>query len=218
MWRDFRPAELGSPATVPLPPNLHRSAALAALALLFAGCVEASSRAPDVPDWKRPRAPALDVSDTSIEGGASTPVHPDRYGDPFWSTCYRSFAPGADPVSDLDRLGFLCGAPRGFSAAAPIHVGSQKTEDSAERLVFRARKGRCYRLFAIGSASVRDLDLSILAPDGRLVAADLSKDPWSVVPPRAPWCPEEEGPFAIDISVSDGEGPYALGVWGSELD
>ena len=69
---------------------------------------------------------------------------------------------------------------------------------------------------AVADAGVRDLDVSILAPDGRLVAADLSKDPWSVVPPRGPWCPDEEGPFAIDVSVADGEGAYVIGLWGSE--
>jgi hypothetical protein len=195
----------------------HRSLALAALVTL-AGCVETSSHEPDVPDWKRPRAAPADVSDVSLEElGARSPLASLRYSDPFWSACYRSFQPSEDPVSDLDRLGFACGAPRGLAAVAPVHVGSQKADDEAERLVFRARKGRCYRVFAIGAAEVRDLDVSILAPDGRLVAADVSKDAWSVVPPRAPWCPEDEGPYAIDVSVADGEGSYALGVWGSEL-
>ena len=188
-------------------------------ALALGGCVEASSRSTDVPDWKRQRQGALDVSDATLDEPAPrSPLLAARLADPFWSACYRSFEPTADPVSDLDRLGFACGAPRGFAAAAPVHTGTQKMDDAAERLVFRARKGRCYRLFAIGGPEVRDLDVSILAPDGRLVAADVSKDAWSVVPPRAPWCPEEEGPFAIDVSVSDGEGVYALGVWGSELD
>jgi hypothetical protein len=182
----------------------------------MAGCLEATPRPQsETPDWKRPRVASADISDTSLSAHQAAP---DRYADPFWSACYSGFSPAADPVSDLDRLGLSCGTPRGYGAAAPIHVGTQKEDDPAERLVFRARKGRCYRLFAVGNAGVRDLDVSILAPDGRLVAADLSKDPWSVVPPRGPWCPDEEGPFAVDISVSDGEGAYALGVWGSETD
>jgi hypothetical protein len=184
-------------------------------AIVLVGCVEASSRPPEEPDWKRPRAAALDISDTSL---TEPRTRPDRFIDPFWSTCYKGFQPSADPVSDLDRLGFACGAPRGYGAVSPVHTGSQKAEDPAERLVFRARKGRCYRLFAVGEATVRDLDVSILAPDGRLVAADLSKDPWSVVPPRAPWCPDEVGPFAVDVSVADGQGAFALGVWGSEIE
>lgn len=203
---------------VPLPVRLfHRCLSLAAL-LVLAGCVETSSREPDVPDWKRPRSAPLDVSDASLgELASRSPLAEVRYADPFWSSCYRSFELSADPVSDLDRLGFACGAPRGLAPVAPVHVGSQKPEDPAERLVFRARKGRCYRVLAIGAAEVSDLDVAILAPDGRLVAADLSKDAWSVVPPRAPWCPEDEGPYAIDVSVANGEGSYALGVWGSEL-
>lgn len=195
----------------------RRCLCLAAL-LCLAGCLETSSREPDVPDWKRPRSAPRDVSDTSLgEPGSRSPLSAARYADPFWSSCYRSFQPSEDPVSDLDRLGLACGAPRGLAAIAPVHVASQKADDAAERLVFRARKGRCYRVLAVAGAEVRDLDVAILAPDGRLVAADLSKDGWSVVPPRGPWCPDEEGPYAIDVSVADGEGSYALGVWGSEL-
>ena len=200
-------------------PRIHllRSAATLAILLapLAAGCLEASPRPAETPDWKRPRTASLDVSDT--HPGPSGAAQVDRLGDPFWSACYGGFQLTEDPVSDLDRLGLACGAPRGLGSVSPVHVGAQKAEDPAERLVFRARKGRCYRLFAVGAAGVRDLDVAILAPDGRLIAADLSKDAWSVVPPRGPWCPDEEGPFAIDVSISDGEGAYALGVWGSDL-
>lgn len=187
-------------------------AALAAVA--SSGCLAESPRAPEAPDWKRPRAASADISDASLGEGSRS--RPDRFGDPFWASCYRSFSPSEDPVSDLDRLGMLCGAPRGYGAAAPVHVGRQKAEEPAERLTFRARKGRCYRFFAVGDGAVRDLDVAVIAPDGRLVAADLSKDAWSVVPPRGPFCPDEEGPFAVDVSVADGEGAYALGVWGSD--
>lgn len=209
-----------------MPPSPRRPPPFAGLflsvsvpALVLCGCLASSSSAPDAPDWKRPRPASRDLSDTSgapLPEGSSRAVV-DRFGDPFWSTCYKDFRPGEGPAADLERLAFLCGAPRGFTAAAPLHTGSQKAEDRAERLVLRARKGRCYRLFAVAGPGVRDLDVAILAPDGRLVAADLSKDAWSVVPPRAPWCPDEEGPFAIDISVADGEGSYVLGLWGSEL-
>lgn len=199
-------------------PSTHalvRSAPCLAIAIALAGCLEASPRTPESPDWKRPHEGAADLSDRSLGPIVGTP--PDRFADPFWTACYGDFTPAEDPISDLDRLGLTCGAPRGYAAVAPVHVGSQKAEDAAERLVFRARKGRCYRLFAVGQAGVRDLDVAVIAPDGRLVAADLSKDAWSVVPPRGPWCPDEEGPFAVDVSVADGEGSFALGVWGSEL-
>jgi hypothetical protein len=184
--------------------------------LVLSGCLASSPPASDAPDWKRPRAASRDLSDTSHSGSSRAAV--DRFGDPFWSACYKEFLPSEGPAADLERLAFTCSAPRGFTAAAPLHTASQKATDRAERLVLRVRKGRCYRLFAVADRGVRDLDVSILAPDGRLVAADVSKDAWSVVPPRAPWCPDEEGPFAIDVSVADGEGSYALGLWGSEIE
>lgn len=204
-----------------MPPSLRRHLPFAGLlsslpALVLSGCLSSSPAAPDPPDWKRPRAASRDLSDTSPPGSFRAAVDP--YGDPFWSTCYKDFHPSEGPAADLERLAFGCSAPRGFTAAAPLHTASQKETDRAERLVVRVREGRCYRLFAVADSGVRDLDVSILAPDGRLVAADLSKDAWSVVPPRAPWCPDEEGPFAIDVSVAEGEGSYVLGLWGSEIE
>ncbi|MEZ4298257.1 MAG: hypothetical protein R3B70_25110 [Polyangiaceae bacterium] len=185
-------------------------------ALALAGCLEASPAAPDVPEWKRPRAAAAELSDTSLAG---QPVSvEDRFGDPFWSACYKDFRPTEGPSADLQRLALSCAAPRGLRATSPLHNATQKAEDRAERLVLRVRKGRCYRLFAVADAGIRDLDVSVLAPDGRLVAADVSKDPWSVVPPRGPWCPDEEGPFAVDVSVADGEGSYVVGLWGSPIE
>lgn len=202
-------------------PKSHRRLPADALlfcvpALVLCGCLAPAPSNPDVPDWKRRDPPRRDLSDTSISGGARSVE--ERFGDPFWSGCYKGFSPMEGPAADLERLGFMCGAPRGLSAVTPVHAGAQKAEDRAERLVVRARKGRCYRLFAVAGEGVRDLDVSILAPDGRLVAADLSKDAWSVVPPRGPWCPDEEGPFAIDVAVTDGEGQYVLALWGSELE
>lgn len=202
-----------------VPPSLRRPAPITGLSLLvpalvLSGCLASSPPAADAPDWKRPRAASRDLSDTSLSAGHGAAV--DRFGDPFWSGCYKDFRLTEGPAADLERLAFTCSAPRGFGAVAPLHAASQKAADRAERLVVRVRPGRCYRLFAVAGSGVRDLDVSILAPDGRLVAADLSKDAWSVVPPRGPWCPDEEGPFAIDVSVADGEGDYVIGLWGSE--
>lgn len=186
------------------------------LAVPGLACLPASPPANDAPDWKRPRKASRELSDTSLSGAPKPSV--DRFGDPFWSTCYKGFHPDEGPASDLERLAFACSAPRGFNAVSSLHAATQKASDRAERLVVRVRPGRCYRLFAVAGAGVRDLDVAILAPDGRLVGADLSKDAWSVVPPRGPWCPDEEGPFAIDVSVADGEGSYVIGLWGSELE
>lgn len=185
--------------------------AVLALGALFIGCLPASPTTSDTADWKRPQR-TKGLRDTSL--AAVSEQRGERFSDPFWTSCYRDFSPEGGATNAVERLAFLCAAPKGLSTVSPLHTGSQKAEDSAERLFLKVRTDRCYRLFATADSTVRDLDVSIIAPDGRLVAADISKDPWSVVPPRGLWCPDEEGPYAIDISVGDGEGGYVLGVWG----
>ncbi|MBK8253350.1 MAG: hypothetical protein IPK82_11880 [Polyangiaceae bacterium] len=181
------------------------------LGVLITGCLPATPTPSNTADWKRPQR-TNGLRDTSL--GAVSEQRGERFSDPFWTSCYRDFSPEGGATNAVERLAFLCAAPKGLSSVSPLHTGFQKAEDSAERLFLKVRTDRCYRLFATADSTVRDLDVSIIAPDGRLVAADISKDPWSVVPPRGLWCPDEEGPYAIDISVGDGEGGYVLGVWG----
>ena len=135
-----------------------------------------------------------------------------------WSDCYRRFQPGSDPAADLARLAGACATPAGMRAITPLHEGAAQGErDAPERLVFRARKGRCYRAFAVGAPGVEDLDVAVNDPDGHLVIADVSRDRWPVVPPRGPLCAEQDGVYTIAIAVTRGSGPYVLQIWGTDL-
>ncbi|MFO0760031.1 MAG: hypothetical protein U0359_26340 [Byssovorax sp.] len=133
-----------------------------------------------------------------------------------WADCYRRFQPSDDPASDLARLGGLCGEPAAFEPVTSIHVGSQGDRDPTDRLIFRARKGRCYRVFAVGAPAIADLDVAIFNPAHDLVAADLSTDRWSVVPPRGPLCVPRSGAYTVEIAVAAGRGDYLLQVWGNK--
>lgn len=136
-----------------------------------------------------------------------------------WSDCYRSFQPSADPESDLDRLAAACAGAAGMRALTPVHEGvEQGRRDPPERLHFRARRGHCYRAFAVGAPGVEDLDLAVYDARGQLTAADVSRDRWPVVPPLGPACAEEDGLFTIAVAVRRGRGPFVLQVWGSDRD
>lgn len=144
------------------------------------------------------------------------PLRPARTGNP-WVDCYRRFEPTADALNDLERLGAACAAPAGMRAIGPIHDGAEQSgEGRPERFVFRARAGRCYRAFAVGAPSVEDLDLAVYDPDGKLAAADVSRDRWPVVPPRGLACAERDGLYTIAVSVARGSGPYVMQVWGAD--
>lgn len=173
------------------------------LLLCLAGCLPAPEG-----------ATRADVPPASLSEPPAAPLA--RTGN-IWSDCYRRFQPGGDPAVDLARLADACAAPAGMRPLTPLHEGAAQTEaDAPERLVFRARRGRCYRAFAVGAPGVEDLDVAVYQPDGRLAAGDVSRDRWPVVPPRGPICADQDGVYTIAIAVTRGSGAYVFQIWGTE--
>jgi hypothetical protein len=64
--------------------------------------------------------------------------------------------------------------------------------------------GRCYAILAVGDASVRDLDLVLLGPNGEEVDRDIAQDPR----PTVRVCPEATGNFYMQVRMTDGQGSY----------
>jgi len=64
--------------------------------------------------------------------------------------------------------------------------------------------GRCYAILAVGDASVRDLDLVLLGPNGEEVDRDIAQDPR----PTVRVCPESTGNFYMQVRMTDGQGSY----------
>jgi hypothetical protein len=137
-----------------------------------------------------------------------------RTGNPL-ADCYGSFEPSADPSVDLALLTAACAARAGMVAITPIHFGAQRWDDPPERLTFLAHPRRCYRAFAVGAPSVIDLDVAIKDDQGNLLAGDVSRDRWPVVPPRGLLCARKSERYAIEISVAEGRGEYLFQIWGS---
>lgn len=133
----------------------------------------------------------------------------------IWVNCYRSFQPDPDPTAALTHLTSVCGRPTGLAPATPVRAGDpQAQQDPVERFTFRARGGRCYRVFAVGAPEVVDLDVAVIDPAGHLATADTSRDRWPVVPARGPICAEREGVYTLEVAVTRGTGAYVLQVWG----
>jgi hypothetical protein len=131
-----------------------------------------------------------------------------------WVSCYSTFLAEGDPSSSLARLAEACGKATGMRATAPPRAGeSQAEEDAVERFTFPARANGCYRVYAVGAAEVVDLDVALVAPDGKVAASDRSATRWPVVPARGPICAATEGVYTVEVAVTRGRGPFALQVW-----
>lgn len=151
----------------------------------------------------------------SAELEAEAPESAGDLGDASVS-CYRPFQPGPDPAADLALLTTACAKHAGLKAVTPVHVGEPQTaEASAERFSFLGRAGRCYRIFAVAAPEITDLDVALLDDDGRIAAADASRDRWPIVPPRGELCLYRDERFTVQVGVVDGSGGYVMQVWGS---
>lgn len=188
-----------------------------ALVICFSGCLPLPPETRQAPPIETPEAEApagegdLETRPFTREERAQSR---GKLGG-AWMRCYRAFRPTDDAPADLGRLTAACGPPNGMSAVTPVRVGELQAEDEpSERLTFRARGGRCYRFFAVGTPDVADLDLAVLDPDGRLAAADGSGDRFPVVPPRGPLCVERDGVYTVEAAVVRGSGTFVLQVWG----
>jgi hypothetical protein len=195
------------------------------LCLLLGACLQGCASAPPegpaspldgAPDAQRSAfaAEAASPGADRDEPAAANEARALRTGDP-WVDCYRGFRPSDDPAVDLARLTAACAARAGMVVVTPIHLGHQDQHDPPERLTFRAHRKRCYRAFAVGAPSVIDLDVAIKDSKGNLLAADLSRDRFPVVPPRGPLCAAKSERLAIELGVAEGRGDYLFQLWGS---
>ena len=93
-------------------------------------------------------------------------------------------------------------------------AGWQAAAAEVARYEVPVEPGQCYRAFGVAGEGVRDLDMGLYDPAGRLVARDVRPDAWAVVSSDGPVCvPEEGGPYELVVSVEAGQGTFAVQVW-----
>jgi hypothetical protein len=73
--------------------------------------------------------------------------------------------------------------------------------------------GHCYRIVAVGSAEVNDLDLFLFAPDGTQVDSDSQPNDYPVLGSTRPLCPPTGGTYRVEVRMQSGQGEYGLEVF-----
>jgi hypothetical protein len=205
-----------------------RSLAVFALVLAAVGC-ERKPHPWDTPDAgpalvtetpPPPMAapPAADAGAHEREAGAppeepDAPALPVRVGGP-WVRCYGGYRPSGDPVKDVTRLSLLCGPENGMRrlSKAPLE-GVVAAGGAPVTETFEARRGACYRVFAVGEPGVRDLDAVVRSSRGAPIAADHGEDAWPIVQPDRPFCALEDDRYTLEVSAKRGSGRFAAEIW-----
>jgi len=138
---------------------------------------------------------------------------PVRVGGP-WVSCYGNFRPSGEPVKDVTRLSLLCGPENGMRRLSKQPIEGAVAEGGpAVAQPFEARRGDCYRVFAVAEPSVGDLDVTVQSGHGAAIAADHGEDGWPIVQPDRPFCPLADDRYTVEITARRGRGRFAAEVW-----
>ncbi len=75
---------------------------------------------------------------------------------------------------------------------------------------FAAKRGECYRVFAVAAAAVEDLDVVVRSSRKHRLAADDSDGRVAVVPGDRALCTDADDTLTVEVSATAGEGAFAL--------
>jgi hypothetical protein len=180
----------------------------AALALVGVACRCPPSPATPISEPRPSASPSASAASpppiASTAPSAAPPLLPDG--------CYSEVASDLAPRDRLDALATHCVAGMdpvlGDPAVRAIAPGERyeiplAVDDPA----------RCLRVIAAADAGVADVELSLLDPAGRSLAADELPGSFALVGTRGPVCPAAPGPHRVVVVVRGRRADVAVQVW-----
>lgn len=105
----------------------------------------------------------------------------------------------------------MCGPVNGMQQHGATLQG--RLQGGPTRHDFALKQGECYRIFAVASEGVANLDLRVFSGRGTLLHKDRSHHRWPIVEASRPFCSFADDRFRVEVTSSSGKGHYALQVW-----
>jgi hypothetical protein len=174
----------------------------------------ASDAAPARPLRSTPPVPAI-ASAALAASAARAPEDGPREGEMsghLWLECHDGFAPRSTPRIDVQRLGLACGPSTGLTPFAHLN-GSVDESGAPVVLSWQSLAGDCFRLFAVASSPVDDLEVEIASEARELVSLSNQNRRWLVVAEDRPFCVQQPGKIEARFSTHSGRGDLAAAVW-----
>jgi len=128
--------------------------------------------------------------------------------------CHEGFSPSGVPRIDVLRLGMACGPISGLTEIAKTS-GTLEEAGRKPTLGWDALRGDCFRLFAVATEPVEDIDVEIdfaSTPKETIAHVDPSRR-WAVVGEDGPLCATRTGHFEAFFTTHAGSGEIAAAVW-----
>ena len=129
--------------------------------------------------------------------------------------CWQGTALMGKAKEDFQTVIDKCGAPTGMQEyAKPVEGKLHSKVDKRDVYVLKLLGNYCYRYFAMGDGSIKDLDILVEKPDGALVADDKTDQPFAIIDSANSWCVDQDTEYHFAIEVDGvGKGNYLFGVW-----
>jgi hypothetical protein len=129
--------------------------------------------------------------------------------------CWQNTALAGKAKDDFQTIVDKCGTPTGLMEyAKPVQGKLHSKADKRDTYVLKLMGGYCYRYFAVGDGSIKDLDILVEKPDGALIAADKTDEPFAIIDSGNTWCMDQDAEYHFAIEVDGvGKGTYVFGVW-----
>jgi hypothetical protein len=129
--------------------------------------------------------------------------------------CWQNTALAGKTKDDFQTIIDKCGTPTGLAEyAKPVAGKLHSKNDKRDTYILKLMGGYCYRYFAVGDGSIKDLDILVEKPDGALVAADKTDGPFAIIDSSNTWCMDQDAEYHFAIEVDGvGKGSYMFGVW-----
>jgi predicted small lipoprotein YifL len=131
-----------------------------------------------------------------------------------WATCHSSFTPKGKSVSaDVTALAKGCAKATKMKVIGKTLTG--KLADGANQsFPLKAKANKCYRVYAQGAETFKDLDVAIKDSAGATAGEDSTDASNAVVLDDGAVCFKEADSATVVVSAGSGNGAFAAQIWG----
>ena len=129
--------------------------------------------------------------------------------------CWQEIGLTGDHQKDYAQLIDKCGAPTGLlEYVKPAHGKLHHEKDKRDTYTAKLSGGLCYRYFAVGDGTVKDIDILVMRANGSLIAEDKATSPVALIHNDQPWCMDDDEELQFHVEVDGpGRGGYLFGIW-----
>lgn len=109
-------------------------------------------------------------------------------------------------------MGMLCGPYHGLRKLGEPVTGTLRVGET-RRHTFEAKRGQCFRIFAVGERKLSRIALRASGPSSARLAETVSERSWAALGKDGAFCVDQAGAVSAELEAIEGQGAFAMQVW-----